>query len=114
MLRSGCEQPFDGGRGASDTFYNVLIQQPGLYPVRSVWFEGGGGANGALLRAGLVDEISLVISPVVDGSTGGPIVFNSGDTDLGPAPIERMTLASHTILDGGVVWLRYKLGSAAV
>jgi hypothetical protein len=36
---------FDGGRGASDTFYNVLIQQPGLYPVRSVWFEGGGGAN---------------------------------------------------------------------
>ena len=75
--------------------------------------EGGGGANGALLRAGLVDEISLAISPVVDGSTGGPIVFNSGDTDLGPAPIERMTLASHTILDGGVVWLRYRLGSAA-
>ena len=71
--------------------------------------EGGGGANGALLRAGLVDEISLVISPVVDGSTGGPIVFNSGDTDLGPAPIERMTLASHTILEGGTVWLRYRL-----
>jgi len=36
---------FDGGRGASDTFYSVLITQPGLYPVRSVWFEGGGGAN---------------------------------------------------------------------
>lgn len=74
--------------------------------------EGGGGANGALLRAGLVDEISLVISPVVDGSTGGPIVFNSGDADLGPAPIERMTLASHTILEGGVVWLRYTLTNA--
>jgi riboflavin biosynthesis pyrimidine reductase len=73
--------------------------------------EGGGGANGALLRAGLIDEISLVISPVVDGSTGGPIVFNSGDSDLGPAPIERMTLASHTILEGGVVWLRYRLSS---
>lgn len=36
---------FDGGRGASDTAYSVLITQPGLYPVRSVWFEGGGGAN---------------------------------------------------------------------
>ena len=36
---------FDGGRGASDTFYSVLITQPGLYPIRSVWFEGGGGAN---------------------------------------------------------------------
>ena len=75
--------------------------------------EGGGGANGALLRAGLIDEISLVISPVVDGSTGGPVVFNSGDSDLGPAPIERMTLASHQILEGGVVWLRYRLVSAA-
>lgn len=72
--------------------------------------EGGGGANGALLRAGLVDEISLVISPTIDGSTGAPTVFNSGDVDLGPAPIERMTLASHEVLDGGAVWLRYKLG----
>ena len=71
---------------------------------------GGGGANGALLRAGLVDEISLVISPVVDGASGAPTVFNSGTADLGPAPIEKMTLASHEILDGGVVWLRYKLG----
>ena len=36
---------FNDGRGASDTFYTVNILQPGLYPVRSVWFEGGGGAN---------------------------------------------------------------------
>jgi hypothetical protein len=36
---------FDGGRGASDTFYSVFIPQAGLYPVRTVWFEGGGGAN---------------------------------------------------------------------
>lgn len=36
---------FDGGRGASDTFYSVYITQPGLYPIRNVWFEGGGGAN---------------------------------------------------------------------
>jgi riboflavin biosynthesis pyrimidine reductase len=74
--------------------------------------EGGGGANGALLRAGLVDEISLVISPTIDGSTGAPTVFNSGDVDLGPAPIESMTLASHEVLDGGAVWLRYRLSSA--
>ena len=78
--------------------------------IRHVMVEGGGGANGALLRAGLIDEISLVVSPVIDGSSGAPTVFNSGDKDLGPAPIERMVLASHQILDGGAVWLRYKLG----
>jgi riboflavin biosynthesis pyrimidine reductase len=77
--------------------------------IERLMLEGGGGANGALLRAGLVDEISLVISPVIDGASGAPTVFNSGDVDLGPAPIEKMVLASHEILDGGTVWLRYKL-----
>jgi riboflavin biosynthesis pyrimidine reductase len=81
--------------------------------IERIMLEGGGGANGALLRAGLIDELSLVICPVIDGSTGGPIVFNSGDTDLGPAPIESMTLASHEVLEGGTMWLRYKLRSKA-
>ena len=73
--------------------------------------EGGGGANGAFLRAGLIDELSLVITAAIDGSSGAPTVFNSGDADLGPAPIERMTLESHTVLENGALWLRYRLGS---
>ncbi|WP_295135720.1 dihydrofolate reductase family protein [uncultured Reyranella sp.] len=81
--------------------------------IERIMLEGGGGANGALLRAGLIDELSLVICPVIDGSTGGPIVFNSGDVDLGPAPIESMTLVSHDVLEGGTMWLRYKLRSTA-
>ncbi len=72
--------------------------------------EGGGGANGAMLRAGLIDELSLVITAAIDGSTGAPTVFNSGDKDLGPAPIEKMVLESHTVLEHGALWLRYKLG----
>jgi riboflavin biosynthesis pyrimidine reductase len=79
--------------------------------IKRLLLEGGGGANGALLRAGLVDELSLVVCPVVDGSSGAPGVFDSGDVDLGPAPIERMSLASHEVLEGGVVWLRYRLSS---
>ena len=81
--------------------------------IERILLEGGGGANGALLRAGLVDELSLVVCPVVDGSSGAPSVFDSGDVDAGPAPIERMALTSHQVLDGGVVWLRYRLNSAA-
>src|SRR5262249_45377520 len=50
--------------------------------IERLMVEGGGGANGALLRAGLVDELSLVVTAAIDGSTGGPIVFNSGDKDL--------------------------------
>jgi riboflavin biosynthesis pyrimidine reductase len=77
--------------------------------IERLMLEGGGGANGALLRAGLVDELSLVITAAIDGSSGAPTVFNSGDKDLGPAPIESMTLISHEVLEGGAVWLRYRL-----
>lgn len=36
---------FDGGRGASDTVFAFNVAEAGLYPLRLVWFEGGGGAN---------------------------------------------------------------------
>jgi riboflavin biosynthesis pyrimidine reductase len=80
--------------------------------IERLMVEGGGGANGALLRAGLIDEVSLVITAAIDGSSGAPTVFNSGEVDLGPAPIETMTLASHEVLENGAVWLRYKLSAA--
>ncbi len=36
---------FDGGRGASDTVFRFIVPEPGIYPFRLLWFEGGGGAN---------------------------------------------------------------------
>ena len=36
---------FNGGRGASDTNFQIFIEEPGLYPYRVSWWEGGGGAN---------------------------------------------------------------------
>lgn len=36
---------FSGGRGSSDSLFYVLAEQAGLYPVRLIWYEGGGGAN---------------------------------------------------------------------
>ena len=72
--------------------------------------EGGGGSNGSFLRAGLIDEISLAICPAVDGGKGAPSLFDSGDKEAGiAAPIRAMTLASCEVLEGGAVWLRYKL-----
>jgi riboflavin biosynthesis pyrimidine reductase len=72
--------------------------------------EGGGTSNGAFLRAGLIDEISLAICPAIDGAKGAPSVFDSSDSDAGvAAPIRSMILASTELLEGGVVWLRYRL-----
>lgn len=36
---------FNGNRGASDTLFNIVVPEDGLYPARLLWWEGGGGAN---------------------------------------------------------------------
>jgi riboflavin biosynthesis pyrimidine reductase len=78
--------------------------------IERLLIEGGGKSNGSFLRAGLIDEISLAICPAVDGARGGPHVFDSEDEDADArAPIRSMTLASSEVLEGGAVWLRYRL-----
>lgn len=36
---------FNAGRGATDTTFRILVQDAGIYPLRTIWQEGGGGAN---------------------------------------------------------------------
>jgi len=78
--------------------------------IKRILLEGGGVANGAFLRAGLVDELSLAIYPVVDGAKGAPSVFDSPEVVTGAsAQVKQMTLESSEVLEGGVVCLRYNL-----
>jgi riboflavin biosynthesis pyrimidine reductase len=80
--------------------------------IKRLEVNGGGVTNGAFLRAGLIDEISLAIFPAVDGAKGAPSVFDSCDEEAGvPAPVSAMTLESSEVLEGGGVWLRYRLQS---
>jgi len=72
--------------------------------------EGGGGSNGAFLRAGLIDELSVAICPAVDGARGAPSIFDSTEKDAGiAARLGAMTLESCQVLEGGAVWLRYRI-----
>jgi riboflavin biosynthesis pyrimidine reductase len=81
--------------------------------IHRVLLEGGGHLNGGFLRAGLVDEISLMLVPVIDGASGAPAVFD-GSSASEPArlPIDALTLTSHEVMDGGIVWLRYRVTPA--
>ena len=76
--------------------------------IERLLLEGGGGSNGSFLRAGLIDEISLAICPAVDGARGAPSIFDSR-TRTGAPPRSSMTLESSEVLEGGAVWLRYRL-----
>jgi riboflavin biosynthesis pyrimidine reductase len=82
--------------------------------VKRLLLEGGGGANGAFLRAGLVDELHLVICPAIDGTKGAPSVFDSTEAEADQrAPIVAMTLESSRTLDGGAMLLTYRIVNEA-
>lgn len=108
LRREGVSYVF-AGKAALDLRLTLDILNREL-GVKRLLLEGGGGANGAFLRAGLVDEISLILCPAVDGAKGAPSVFDSTEAEAGqPAPVRTMTLASSRALDGGALWLRYRL-----
>jgi len=78
--------------------------------VKRLLLEGGGSNNGSFLRAGLIDEISLAVVPAIDGSQGAPGIFDSTQRDAElRAPVAQMSLESCEVLDGGAVWLRYRI-----
>jgi riboflavin biosynthesis pyrimidine reductase len=82
--------------------------------VKRLLLEGGGGANGAFLRAGLVDEFNLIICPAVDGAKGAPAVFDSTEAEAGQrAPVKAMTLEDTRTLQGGAVLLQYRIQNGA-
>ena len=77
--------------------------------VEQLMLEGGGVMNGAFVRAGLVDEISLMLVPAIDGRPDAPAVFDAVNATAALAPISRVSLVSHEVFAGGIVWLRYQI-----
>lgn len=78
----------------------ILNEQFGVERLAVV---GGGRINGGFLKAGLIDEISIVIGPGVDGRTGQPALFD-GREDSRPAALELKSVKS---FDDGAVHLTY-------
>lgn len=76
--------------------------------VRTLMLEGGGGINGSFLHAGLIDEVSVILSPVIDGRVNTPSVF-----DLPGDEPKRYRLALEHVdrRPDDTLWLRYKVVS---
>jgi 2,5-diamino-6-(ribosylamino)-4(3H)-pyrimidinone 5'-phosphate reductase len=78
------------------------------YGVKVVRVDSGGILNGVLLRAGLVDEVSVLVSPTLVGGTSPRSIFRAPDltTDKGVIPLKLIHVEK---LDGDTVWLRYEV-----
>ena len=77
-----------------------------LFGIGTLMVSGGGFINWTFLQAGLVDELSLVMTPVADGETNTVTLFEKSDALPPHAPVE-FTLKRVEVLGGGGVWLRY-------
>jgi len=76
--------------------------------VTSVVSTAGGKLNGALLRAGLVDEISIEFFPAVIGGFETPALFDAPALKPDEWPT-RLRLISAQVQAEGRVWLRYEV-----
>lgn len=69
--------------------------------------EGGGSLNGSFLEKGLIDELSLVLTPIADGAVHTPTLFEA-KADPIEYPAMKFELKSVEKLDGDGLWIRYK------
>lgn len=79
----------------------ILADQFGVARMAIV---GGGTINGGFLSAGLLDEISILLAPGIDGRRGMAAAFDGLPMDAEPT---RLKLQSVKAYEDGAVWLRY-------
>jgi riboflavin biosynthesis pyrimidine reductase len=75
------------------------------FGIRRLLLEGGGGINGSMLAAGLVDELHVLIVPALDGGDGIQGIVSHGAEGL--AGTVTLSFQSATPLEHGVVHLTY-------
>jgi 2,5-diamino-6-(ribosylamino)-4(3H)-pyrimidinone 5'-phosphate reductase len=84
---------------------SVLRRLRSKFGIRRLILEGGGGINGTFLNADVIDELSLLVVPVADGSIGTPSLFDARP-HRGPARPLRLLSARRL---GDIAWLRYRV-----
>jgi riboflavin biosynthesis pyrimidine reductase len=80
------------------------------FGVRTLMLEGGGGINGGMLAARLIDEVSVLVAPAVDGRLGTPALF---DVNANVAVPCRLALEHVERRADDFIWLRYRVEQAS-
>lgn len=71
-----------------------------LFNIKKLLLEGGSIINGAFERDNMIDELSLVLAPIVAGKDGKPLFFDS--------IVQDYTLTETKLLSDSVIWLNYR------
>ena len=93
--------------GKRDVDLSLALETIGArFGVHTLMLEGGGRINGGMLRAGLIDEVSVLVAPVADGRVGTPTLFDADGEDITPHGLALEAVERRV---GDVLWLRYRV-----
>jgi riboflavin biosynthesis pyrimidine reductase len=81
---------------------DVLNRELGIH---RLLLEGGGAINGSLFAAALVDELSLLVAPALDGRAGTQSFAEFGTAGLAGAV--ELSFTACEVVERGLVHLRY-------
>ncbi len=94
----------------SEALHSAMTILGETFGIKTLLLEGGGITNGTFLKAGLIDEISLLVYPAVDGLAGIPsIIEYAGEPDERPAAGQSLRHLTTETLEGGSVWIHYRV-----
>ena len=87
--------------GKDDIDINLALSKLyDLFQIKKLLLEGGSIINGAFLKAGCVDELSLIVTPVIADKDDKPLFCDSSVTDFEFVSSEKMADDS--------LWIRYE------
>lgn len=78
------------------------------FGIHTVRLDSGGVLNGVLLRTGLVDEVSILLDPVLVGGTSPNSLFIAEDIASTEQSIP-LRLIHYELVKEDVLWLRYEV-----
>jgi riboflavin biosynthesis pyrimidine reductase len=110
LRKAGVSYLFCGKRDLD--LERALEKLAAAFGLTKLQLHGGGTFNGAMLRAGLIDEISHITVPVADGGGAGVTsLFDIPTKTTTPPPMAAATLKliSRKSLPGGATWARYRV-----
>ena len=87
---------------------SALTELRERYGIERVRVDSGGTLNGVLLRRGLVDEVSLLVAPVLMGDDSSR-PFYRAPALVAPGAVTALRLMHQERLEGDHLWLRYEV-----
>ncbi|MBS4980963.1 MAG: RibD family protein [Lachnospiraceae bacterium] len=79
------------------------------FDVKRIGIVGGGTINASFLNEGLLDEISILLAPGIDGRKGMTAVFDGLPMETEPFSLK---LKKVTPYENGAIWLQYQTKQA--